>query len=144
MIEATRFARVLVDTGPLVAVIHDDDQYHEICLQTLARIRPPLLTCWPVLTEAAWLLRHSTEQIKRIYRGVDEGLFRILPLEEGSLTLMGRTFARHSQLRPQLADLALLDLAETHQIQTLFTLDRRDFTAIHQRRHLQLLPETLA
>ncbi len=144
MIEAARFDRVLVDTGPLVAVLHADEQHHRVCVETLARIRPPLLTCWPVLTEAAWLLRHSTEQLKRIYRGVDEGLFSILPLEEQALAVMGRSFSRHSQLRPQLADLSLLCLAETHQIKTLFTLDRRDFAAIHQRRHLHLLPETIA
>jgi uncharacterized protein len=50
---------ILVDTGPLVALIHEDDEHHEVCKETFAAMSEPLGTAWPVLTEAMYLLSFS-------------------------------------------------------------------------------------
>ena len=47
---------ILVDAGPLVALVDADDQYHEQCVSTLKSLREPLATVWPPLTEAMYLL----------------------------------------------------------------------------------------
>jgi uncharacterized protein len=142
---ATRHTGVLLDTGPLVAILHRKDTHHQICLASLQQIRPPLMTCWPVITEAAWLLRHYSRALSQLSRGVEEGLFSILPLEEDSLAAIAKKWTRYADLNPQLADLALLHLAEVHELTTVFTLDRRDFAVMRdrQRRRLLLLPEDL-
>ena len=44
--------RVLTDRGPLVAILSTTGQYHEISLRTVQGLRGPLLTFWPVITEA--------------------------------------------------------------------------------------------
>jgi hypothetical protein len=36
--------RILVDTGPLVAILSRHDQFHEICTRTLKDLTPPLLS----------------------------------------------------------------------------------------------------
>ena len=61
--------RVLLDTGPLVAIISERDQYHDACVTQLRQLTSPLLTCWPVLTEAAWLLRSDQEAVRRMLAG---------------------------------------------------------------------------
>jgi uncharacterized protein len=47
---------ILVDTGPLVALIHEDDNAHHTCKETFLTVSEPLGTVWPVLTEAMYLL----------------------------------------------------------------------------------------
>ena len=47
---------VVLDTGPLVAIIHRDDQYHIWSTEQVAELAPPFLTCEAVLSEAYFLL----------------------------------------------------------------------------------------
>ena len=143
MISRARHHHVLLDTGPLVAIRAAQDSEHELCLETLRYIELPLLTCWPVLTEAAWMLRHRPAAVARLYRGAADGVFRILPLAGEDLPEIERLHARYASLSPQLADLSLLHLAEREGLDTVFTLDRRDFTVfrLKGRKRLHLLPD---
>lgn len=50
---------VLVDAGPLIALIHADDQHHGRCVAVFQELTEPLGTVWPVLTEAMYLLSFS-------------------------------------------------------------------------------------
>ncbi|MEK7836583.1 MAG: hypothetical protein AAB328_01245, partial [candidate division NC10 bacterium] len=50
---------ILVDAGPIVALVHRDDRNHERCRDALRAIREPLGTVWPALTEAMYLLGFS-------------------------------------------------------------------------------------
>jgi predicted nucleic acid-binding protein len=54
-------SRALADTGPLVAIVRTREKSHKKCAAALKAIHPPLLTCWPVLTEAAYLLRDEPD-----------------------------------------------------------------------------------
>jgi uncharacterized protein len=58
--------RAVADTGPLVAIVRTREKNHKKCAATLKTLRAPLLTCWPVLTEAAWLLRKEPGGMKAI------------------------------------------------------------------------------
>ncbi|GFE70412.1 type II toxin-antitoxin system VapC family toxin [Chroococcus sp. FPU101] len=49
---------VLLDTGPLVALINRREQFHPWVREEWAKIQPPLLTCESVITEAYFLLKN--------------------------------------------------------------------------------------
>lgn len=131
---------VLLDTGPLVAIFCEEDEHHAVCVATLRAIVPPLLTTWPVLTEAAWLLRNEPVALRRLY--APHGLFTIVAQADKELAEFKVLYERYQDLGPQLADLSLVQLAESSGPSTVFTLDRRDFAVYRaKRKRLKLLPE---
>lgn len=134
---------VLLDTGPLVAILMAGDAHHRLCVDTLAALKPPLLTCWPVLTEAAWLLRKQHRPLDRIAETHAAEMFRVLPLEGGSLAAIADIMRRYEDIGLPLADAALIHLAEREGVRTIFTTDRRDFSIVRLkgRRTLRLIPD---
>ena len=134
--------RVLLDTGPLVAIVNGQDASHSRCVSALREIQPPLFTCWPVLTEAAWLLRHQPRAWHAIVESVRRGLFSLLALDESDLGAIGDLMKRYGNLPLQLADAALIHLADREALTSVFTLDRKDFSVVRtrNRKRLNLIP----
>jgi uncharacterized protein len=135
--------QILVDTGPLVAIVSPDDQYHEACVKTLAGLPGPLLTCWPVITEAAWLLREYPRGFERLLESFHEGFLEILPVTGGEAGLVKEVMKRYASLRAQFADAMLVYLAHRENIETIFSLDRRDFSVYRSARKtpFRLVPD---
>lgn len=133
---------VLVDTGPLVAIVSRRDAHHQVCVDQLRALRPPLLTCWPVLTEAAWLLRHEPSAIQRLLNSAETGFIKLLSFDEETPAWLATFLRRYRKLGAQLADGCLVYLAERENIDAIFTLDRRDFSVYRFKRNksFQLLP----
>jgi predicted nucleic acid-binding protein len=132
----------LVDTGPLVAIASARDQHHQVCVEQLRQLQPPLLTCWPVITEAAWLLRHHPSAVDRLLGSFEAGLLRLLILDEKAMRWLATFLTRYRKVGAQIADGALVYLAEREGIDTVFTLDRRDFLVyrLGNGRSLRILP----
>jgi predicted nucleic acid-binding protein len=120
--------RVLVDTGPLVAIMSRADHHHKTCVETLHDLRGPLFSCWPVITEAAWLLRDHVGAVQQLLAGISEGFLELLPIQSTEASEIGKLMEKYKSIRPQLADAALIYLAKRDAIDVIFTLDRRDFS----------------
>ncbi|QDZ39151.1 PIN domain-containing protein [Euhalothece natronophila Z-M001] len=120
--------RVIVDTGPIVAILSASDRHHEICVETLKEINPPLITTWPVLTEVQYLLRQNPTALQGLFLAFEQGLFVLEPLSPEALPWLQKILNKYQEITPQLADVSLMYLAETKAIKTIFTLDRRDFS----------------
>ena len=137
-----RTERALVDTGPLIAILRESDSKHEECSEALRKLRRPAPTCWPVLTEAVWILRKEPKAIRELLRFFDAGVFHLLTIEPHATSWFSSFFDRFSGREPQLADAALVYLAEREGIETVLTLDRRDFAVYRtsNNRALKVLP----
>lgn len=132
-----------MDTGPLVAILSRDDEYHPVCVKALQDMPGPLLSCWPVMTEAAWLLRSSPRAVQQLLRSIDGGFLELLPLAGAEAEAIAALMKRYEDIQPQLADATLVYLANREQIETIFTLDRRDFSIYRfgRRRTFHIVPE---
>lgn len=118
---------ILVDAGPLIALIHKDDANHLRCVATLKSISEPLGTVWPAFTEAMYLLSFSWKAQDALWEMVERGVVDVLALEEGDLSRMRDLMKKYKDLPMDLADAALVAAAERDKIRRIFTLDRRDF-----------------
>ena len=135
--------RILVDTGPLVAILSDHDAYHTSCVTALRHMPGPLFSCWPVITEAAWLLRKAPQAVQKLLLSIDAGFVEMLPLVGTEAEGIAAVMKRYESIRPQLADAALVYLANREKIDTIFTLDRRDFSVYRssRKRHFRIIPD---
>jgi predicted nucleic acid-binding protein len=135
--------RVLVDAGPLVAILSERDERHRLCVRTLESLSGSPFSCWPVITEAAWLLRAYPGVVSLLLRRVSEGIPAMLPLSSLEARPIAGLLKKYESMRPQLADASLVHLADRESIDTIFTLDRRDFSVYRsaRNRRFRLIPD---
>src|SRR5437899_9481021 len=120
--------RVLVDTGPIVAILSRRDQFHRTCVEALRDMPGPLFSCCPVITEAAWLLRRDSNAVQQLLNSLDAGFLELLPLTTTDAKPIAAMLKKYRDIRIQLADAALVHLAARDGLDTIFTLDQRDFS----------------
>ena len=72
---------VLVDAGPLVALIDRRDNHHARCVEALRAITDPLVTVWPALVEAMYLLDTWQEQ-STLWAMVEAGPITLASLDD--------------------------------------------------------------
>jgi predicted nucleic acid-binding protein len=137
-----RSDRVIVDAGPLVAILNRFDSNHAVCHKQGLELSRPFLTTWPVIAEAAWLLRKTSGGVSGLLRMVSEGLLDCYPLDANAAAWMDGFLKKYADQVPQLADASLMYVAERENINTVFSLDRRDFQVyrLSDNRPLNLLP----
>ena len=129
---------VLLDTGPLVSFLASGLRHHSWTVEQWKRLRPPLFTCEPVLTEAAFLLAREGRDAGAIFELLDRKVIRIaLSIQEEQADL--RALMNRYRNRPMsLADACLVRLSEIHSSGEVFTLDS-DFR-IYRRHGNRVIP----
>ena len=125
---------ILIDAGPIVAVLYRDDHNHERCVRALRTLREPLATAWPVLTEAMYLLGFSWEAQDALWEMIDGGVLRLISLDTDDGPRMRELMRKYRDLPMDLADAALVRLAEREGLRRVFTIDRRDFSVYRPAR----------
>ena len=132
---------VLVDAGPFVALLDRRDEHHVRCVDALRAIADPLVTVWPALVEAMYLLDTWTEQAA-LWAMIAAGPIAIAPLGDDDVSRLRELMGKYRDLPMDLADAALVHVAERDGYRRIFTLDRRDFEVyrVAGRERLTLVP----
>lgn len=133
-------ASILLDTGPLVALLHRRDKYHEWAKAQAEKLPAPLVTCEPVLTEACFLLRQLSGGSNAVLEMVESGLIEVGLQVSGEITALKKLMARYANVPMSLADACLVRLSEKYANGVVFTLDG-DFRIY--RRHGRQVISTL-
>lgn len=115
--------RILVDTGPLVAVLNAADRHHTWARECLGRLAPPLFTCEAVLSEAQFLLHYRGGDPLAVLRMVRQGVLTLafdVGREVERLLELQRTYRN---LPMSLADACLVRMSELHEGSRVLTTD---------------------
>lgn len=133
---------VLVDAGPLVALLDKADPEHEACAATLMTLRDPLITVWPAFTEAMYLLSGSRQGQKALWSRIETDALALASLDEADAPRMRALMEKYRDLPMDLADAALVRVAERESLTQIFTLDRKRFAIyrLARRQRLSILP----
>ena len=118
---------VLVDTGPLVALLDRSDPYHLSCQESLSSLDDSLVTVWPVVTEAIYMLRAYWQAQDALWEMIQSGAVQIISLGIDDIPRMRELMRKYRDLPMDLADAGLVRVAERERLRRIFTLDRRDF-----------------
>lgn len=124
---------ILVDTGPLVALLNVRDAHHAWCTRQAAQLKPPLYTCEAVLAEAHFLLQGTGNGRDQLIRLLKTGHIEIQPAD---IDRTGELMLAYADLPMSFADACLVGLAETTN-GTIFTLDS-DFRVYRKKRRARL------
>jgi len=129
---------VVVDAGPLVAWLNARDAQHEWAKDQFGRLRPPVLTCEPVLAETGFLLQRVGGDGAAVPALVAKGVLRVaisVQEEAGQLHALMR---RYRNVPMSLADACLVRLSELVDDVSIMTLDA-DFR-VYRRKGRQVIP----
>ena len=86
-----------------------------------------MLTVWPVIAEVMYLLRTSLQAQGGIWGLLEADALRIADLDADQRTRMRHLMRKYRDPPMDLADAALVAVAERERISKIFTLDRKDF-----------------
>jgi predicted nucleic acid-binding protein len=131
-------ASVIVDTGPIVALLDADDQHHGWVKAQFARLRPPLLTCEAVLTESCFLISRGGGDASAVVQLDERGVLSVVQLFDAEAASVARLMRRYKNVPMSLADACLVRLIELTPQATLLTLDS-DFE-IYRQKGRRLIP----
>jgi predicted nucleic acid-binding protein len=133
---------ILTDAGSLVALVSADDRNHTACVDALRAFREPMLTVWPAFTEAMHLLGAWPPAQDALWEFVTVCALEFAPLGEADAPRMRALMKKYRDLPMDLADAALVRVAERDGIRRVFTLDRRDFSVYRPFRtgRLEIVP----
>jgi len=133
---------ILVDSGPLVALVDRGEQRHAQCVQTLASLILPMATTWPAFTEAMYLLgRGGWYAQSLLWQLALGGDLELGTIESPGLARIHALMQQYRDTPMDLADASLIVLAEQRSLTRIFTLDSH-FHAyrLHGRQRLEIIP----
>jgi len=115
----------LIDTGPLLAIFNGNDEQHAVCVETLARLRLPLITTWACLAETMHLLgkiRGYSAQ-DALWGYIESEALEVHIHEASERRLMRAFMQRYRDTPMDLADASLVVAAHSLNTRRVFTLD---------------------
>jgi len=133
-------AKVLVDSGPLIALFDADDRWHARVKSFVKDFRGELATSAANVTEAAWITsRLAPACFDNLAAWLAKGAVTIHNLDPSDLSRIRQLAVKYRDLDPDFADLALLALAERLGVYSIVTMDTRDFSIYRLRNGKRLV-----
>src|SRR3989441_13202496 len=99
-------------------------------------------TVWPAVTEAMYFLAEQPRAQEALWEMLERGALQLLALDVGDAPRMRELMRKYADRPMDLADAALVRVAEREGIRKIFTVDKKDFSVyrIHGRIRPSIIP----
>ena len=133
---------LILDTGPLVALLDATDPDHDRCATLIRETREPRIVPVCVLVEVEYLLRPWPRALAALLADFQTGALQLLDLPTRWLMRSGELIDRYRDLPLGLVDATVIAATEMLGETKVATLDHRHFTVVRPRHTpaLELLP----
>lgn len=132
---------IIVDSGYWFGLLDRKDHHHEACKAFLMQCKEPMITTFPVLTEALHLLmrrqnvRLAFEFLSLLQTLQQQGNFSTFTLNDSHLPRLTELMKQYADLPMDLADASLVLLAEGLGYGRIVSIDQRDFHTYRWKNH---------
>jgi uncharacterized protein len=127
-----------------VALIDAGEREHEKCRQALKQLDAPMITTWPVLTEAMYLLGDAggSAAQRALWGMIERDVLLLAQLDASDVARARALMEKYRDAPMDIAAATLVAVAEARSLKRVFTLDS-DFGAyrLRGREALELIPE---
>ncbi len=134
---------ILSDTSVIVAAINTADANNRLCFETLKTVRTQIITTWPCVTEAMYLLgaRIGWEGQEKLRQQIEIGYIKLLePTQEDALRVCA-LMHKYADSPMDFADASLVVAAEVLNITRILTLDSHFYAyRINDKTHFEVIP----
>ena len=133
---------LVIDTGPLVALLDRSERNHAGCVEVLRKWRGKIITTEAVLTEALYLLNATSQAQQNFLELFTREAILLLPSSPQSLRRVATLMKKYQDVPMDYADATLVAVCEELNSNTVFTLDRRGFVVyrVNGRKTFEILP----
>lgn len=132
---------IIVDSGFWFGLFDRKDEHHLVCKKFLMQCNEPMITTFPVLTEALHLLMRR-EQVQLAFDLFaflqvlhKQNQFFIFSLQDTQLPKLHALMLQYADLPMDLADASLVLLAEELGHGRILSTDKRDFHTYRWKNH---------
>lgn len=125
---------LILDTGPLVALLDEDQKAHDRCREFFSHWTRPVLSTEAVLTEATHLLARVRNGPEACLDFFLRGAALLVPVSRARVERSRELVHRYADIPMDYADATLVALADEIGTDRVFTLDRRGFETYRLRR----------
>jgi len=134
--------RVLMDTGPLVALIDRSEGKHEICVDWFRQFKGEIFTSEAVLTEVLYLLNFSSAAQSAALDFVLTGAIVLVPSSIESMKMVKVLMGKYKDFPMDFADATLVSLAHDLAVDHIVTFDKKHFGVyrLHKRHSFIIIP----
>jgi predicted nucleic acid-binding protein len=129
---------VILDTGPLIALLNCRDAYHDWVTLQMRSIHSPLLTCEAVITESCFLSCRDIGGANAVIDLAHNGFMKVPFHFEDEMESIKNLMVKYANVPMSFADACLVRMSELYPNSTILTLDS-DFR-IYRKHKNQVIP----
>jgi len=115
--------KLLIDSGPLIALFDGSDKYHKIVLEFLKGFRGELITSWAVITEVSYILDFNLNVQLDFLKWVEQGGVKLYEIKQYEIADIAKVMQKYTNIPMDLADATLMYIANKENIKDILSID---------------------